>query len=59
MLVKIISYFILFTSTGHLFTRIDSTRFKLTHASESIEAEQNYEGRNILNCQLVQMYYNK
>ena len=60
MLRKIISSFILFTGTRHIFTSIDSTGFKIIHASETtILAEQNYEGRDMLNCQLVQMYYNK
>ncbi|HJT83954.1 MAG TPA: hypothetical protein VJ697_05685 [Nitrososphaeraceae archaeon] len=34
MLGKIISSFILFTGTGHIFTGIDATGFKITHASE-------------------------
>jgi hypothetical protein len=34
MLGKIISSFILFTGTGHIFTGIDATGFKMTHASE-------------------------
>jgi hypothetical protein len=34
MLGKIISSFILFTGTRHIFTGIDSTGFKITHASE-------------------------
>jgi hypothetical protein len=34
MLGKIISSFILFTSTRHIFTGIDATGFKITHASE-------------------------
>ena len=34
MLGKIISSFILFTGTRHIFTSIDSTRFKIIHASE-------------------------
>ena len=55
MLGKIISSFILFTGTRHIFAGIDSTGFKITHASEYILAEQNYE-RNMLNCQLVQMF---
>ena len=34
MLGKIISSFILFTGTRHIFAGIDSTEFKITHASE-------------------------
>jgi DDE family transposase len=34
MLGKIISSFILFTGTRHIFTGIDATGFKITHASE-------------------------
>jgi hypothetical protein len=34
MLGKILSSFILFTGTRHIFTSIDSTGFKITHASE-------------------------
>ena len=34
VLGKIISSFILFTGTRHIFTGIDSTGFKITHASE-------------------------
>ena len=34
LLGKIISSFILFTGTRHIFARIDSTGFKITHASE-------------------------
>ncbi len=34
MLGKIISSFILFTGTGHIFAGIDATGFKITHASE-------------------------
>jgi hypothetical protein len=34
LLGKIISSFILFTGTRHIFTSIDSTGFKITHASE-------------------------
>ena len=34
ILGKIISSFIIFTSTRHIFTGIDSTGFKVTHASE-------------------------
>ena len=34
MLGKIVSSFILFTGTRHIFTGIDSTGFKITHASE-------------------------
>ena len=34
MLGKIISSFILFTGTRHIFTGIDLTGFKITHASE-------------------------
>jgi hypothetical protein len=34
MLGKIISFFILFTGTRHIFAGIDSTRFKITHALE-------------------------
>ena len=34
MLGKIISSFILFTGTRHIFAGIDSTGFKITHASE-------------------------
>jgi Transposase DDE domain len=34
MLGKIISSFILFTGAGHIFTGIDATGFKITHASE-------------------------
>jgi hypothetical protein len=34
VLRKIISSFILFTGTRHIFTGIDSTGFKITHASE-------------------------
>jgi hypothetical protein len=57
LLGKIVSSFILFTGTRHIFAGIDSTGFKITHASEYyILAEQNYEGRNMLNCQLVQMF---
>ena len=33
MLGKIISSFILFTNTRHIFTSIDSTGFKITHLS--------------------------
>ena len=35
LLVKIISSFILFTNTRHIFPGIDSTGFKIIHASES------------------------
>ncbi|MGI9010409.1 MAG: hypothetical protein ACR2F1_04365 [Nitrososphaeraceae archaeon] len=34
MLGKIVPSFILFTGTRHIFARIDSTGFKITHASE-------------------------
>ena len=34
LLGKIISSFILFTGTRHIFTSIDSTGFKITHVSE-------------------------
>ena len=34
LLGKIVSSFILFTGTKHIFTGIDSTEFKITHASE-------------------------
>ncbi|HEU4481540.1 MAG TPA: hypothetical protein VFR65_00660 [Nitrososphaeraceae archaeon] len=34
MLGKILSSFILLTGTRHIFTGIDSTGFKITHASE-------------------------
>ena len=34
MLGKIISSFILFTGTRHIFAGIDSTGFKITHASD-------------------------
>ena len=34
MLGKIISSFIIFTNARHVFTGIDSTGFKITHASE-------------------------
>ena len=34
MLGKIISSFIIFTNARHIFTGIDSTGFKITHASE-------------------------
>ena len=34
MLGRIISSFILFTGTGHIFAGIDATGFKITHASE-------------------------
>ena len=34
MLGKIISSFILFTGTRHIFAGIDATGFKITHASE-------------------------
>ena len=34
MLGKIISSFIIFTNTRHIYTGIDSTGFKITHASE-------------------------
>jgi hypothetical protein len=34
MLSKIISSFIIFTDTKHIFTEIDATGFKITHASE-------------------------
>ena len=34
VLGKIISSFILFTGTRHIFAGIDSTGFKITHASE-------------------------
>jgi hypothetical protein len=34
LLGKIISSFILFTGTRHIFAGIDSTGFKITHASE-------------------------
>jgi hypothetical protein len=34
MLGKIVSSFILFTNTRHIFTGIDATGFKITHASE-------------------------
>jgi hypothetical protein len=56
LLGKIVSSFILFTGTRHIFAGIDSTGFKITHTSEYyILAELNYE-RNMLNCQLVQMF---
>jgi hypothetical protein len=42
MLEKIISSFILFTDTRHIFTGIDATGFKMTHASEY------YSSRSIL-----------
>ncbi|HSE99423.1 MAG TPA: hypothetical protein VLA48_00880 [Nitrososphaeraceae archaeon] len=58
ILGKIISSFILFTNTRHIFTGIDSTGFKITHTSYNIiRIEQNYEeGRNMLNCQWEQMF---
>jgi hypothetical protein len=52
----IISSFILFTGTRHIFTGIDATGFKITHMHQNIiPIGQKYE-RNMLNCQWEQMF---
>jgi len=58
MLGKIVvSSFILFTGTRHIFTGIDSTGFKLTHMHQNIiiPIKQDFE-RNMLNYLLEQMF---
>jgi hypothetical protein len=55
ILGKILSSFILFTDTRHIFTGIDSTGFKITHASEYY-TNRSREGRNTLNYQLEQTF---
>ena len=56
LLGKIISSFILFTGTIHIFAGIDSIGFKLTHASVYYTDRAKFEERDMLNCQLVQMF---
>jgi len=41
LLERIVSSFILFTGSRHIFTGIDSTEFKVTHTSEYYPVEQN------------------
>jgi hypothetical protein len=61
ILGKIISSFIIFTCTRHIFTGIDATGFKITHASEYYSSRSilNREERNTLNYLLVQTSYNR
>ena len=60
MLGKIISSFIIFTDTRHIFTGIDATGFKITYASQNIiQIDLNREERNTLNYLLVQTSYNR
>ena len=59
MLGKIISSFILFTDTRHIFTGIDATGFKITHTSEYYSSRsilKRRKRRNTLNYHLEQTF---
>ena len=58
LLEKIISSFIVISGTRHIFVGIDSSGFKITHASQYYVNEQKQE-ENMQNYLLEQMYRNK
>ena len=58
LLEKIISSFIVISGTRHIFAGIDSSGFKITHASQYYTIEQHLE-ENMRNYLLEMTYYNK
>ena len=58
LLEKIISSFIVINGTKHIFAGIDSTGFKMTHASQYY-TERTQPEENMRNYLLEPMYYNK
>ena len=58
LLEKIISSFIVISGTKHIFAGIDSTGFKMTHASQYY-TERTEPEENMRNYLLEPMYYNK